>query len=425
VRKIAVIGLGYVGLPVAVTFAQHYPVIGFDINAQRIAQLREGNDVTGEITCDQLNSSNLHFTDDSCLLRAANCYIITVPTPLDENHQPYLHYLFNACEIVGKQLSCGDIVVFESTVYPGATEEACIPRLAHHSQLIAGRDFTVGYSPERINPADKVHTFSRIPKIVASNDADTLAIIAALYKTVIPAGVYCTDSIKVAEAAKVLENTQRDINIALMNECAILFAQKGIDTQAVIDAAKTKWNFIPFYPGLVGGHCVGVAPYYLTHNAEKEGYRPEMILAARRVNDSMAKYVASTVIKKMTQAQVPIKGARIGVLGVTFKENCKDYRDSKVTEIINEFVSYGATVLVHDALVASPLIESAYGITLCTWEALQGLNAIVLCVAHNFYKMQSVEEYAKKLLPSGVLMDVKALLDKSALEALGIAVVRL
>ena len=343
-RKIAVVGLGYVGLPVAVAFGRKESVIGFDINKQRIAALQKGHDATGEVTSQELAETKILYTDSIDELRQADFFIVAVPTPVDEARIPDLTPMIKASITVGKALKKGDIVVFESTVYPGATEEDCVPHLERESGLKCGVDFTVGYSPERINPGDKEHTFTKIKKVVSGQDAKTLDIVAAVYESVVTAGVHRASSIKVAEAAKVIENTQRDLNIALMNELAVIFHRMGIDTVDVLEAAGTKWNFLPFRPGLVGGHCIGVDPYYLTHKAQKLGYNAEVILAGRRINDDMGKFVAQEAVKQILQAGLAIKGARVAVLGLTFKEDCPDLRNSKVIDIITELRSFGIDV---------------------------------------------------------------------------------
>ncbi|HEX4911309.1 MAG TPA: nucleotide sugar dehydrogenase, partial [Permianibacter sp.] len=340
-RKIAVIGLGYVGLPVAVAFGRSVETIGFDINAKRIAELKAGQDHTGEVTAAELAETRILYTDKIDEMRKADFFIVAVPTPVDDANIPDLTPMLKASVSVGKALKKGDIVVYESTVYPGATEEDCVPVLERESGLKCGVDFTVGYSPERINPGDKEHTFTKIKKVVSGQDAKTLDIVADVYSSVVTAGVYRAASIKVAEAAKVIENTQRDLNIALMNELAVIFHRMGIDTVDVLQAAGTKWNFLPFRPGLVGGHCIGVDPFYLTHKAEKLGYHPQVILAGRQINDDMGRFVAQETVKEMLKAGRPIHGARVAVLGLTFKEDCPDLRNSKVINIINELRSYG------------------------------------------------------------------------------------
>ena len=424
-RRISVIGLGYVGLPVAVAFGHHAPVIGFDINARRIAELREGRDHTGEVTSDELKRSQIQFTDSIEVLRQADFHIVAVPTPVDDARQPDLTPMLKASETVGKALKRGDIVVFESTVYPGATEEDCVPILEKFSGLTCGVDFFVGYSPERINPGDKEHTFTKIKKVVSGQTPEVLEIVAAVYSSVVTAGVHKASSIKVAEAAKVIENTQRDLNIALMNELSVIFKRMGIDTVEVLEAAGTKWNFLPFRPGLVGGHCIGVDPYYLTHKAQKLGYQPEVILAGRRINDDMGRFVVQETVKQMILAGTCVKGAKIAVLGLTFKENCPDLRNSRVIDIINEFRTYGVEPLVHDAIAESDEAEHEYGVRLCDWSAVTECDAIVLAVAHSAYKQLSVAEIQARLKPNGVVADVKSAIDRRAAEQAGLTLWRL
>ncbi|MGE3320261.1 MAG: nucleotide sugar dehydrogenase [Candidatus Berkiella sp.] len=411
-RKIAVIGLGYVGLPVAVAFALKQPVVGFDINAKRINDLNNGIDVNGEVKETLLKEARLTLTNDKSLLAEADFYIVTVPTPSDGTHKPDLSHLYKACELVGSQLKRNDIVVFESTVYPGATQEECIPLLEHASKLKAGLDFSVGYSPERINPGDQVHTFCNVTKVVSALDPATLDIISEVYGAVIEAGVYRAPEIKVAEAAKIIENTQRDLNIALMNELAMICERMQINTLDVINAAKTKWNFMPFMPGLVGGHCIGVDPYYLTYKAKQLGYRPEVILAGRRINDGMGKYIADQTVKRLIQLGSRVKEARVGILGLTFKENCKDLRNSKVIDVINELLSFGVEILVHDPIADKDEALKEYDIELVNWDDMVDLDAIVVCVGHSFYKSQTVETYLDKFNAMRLLVDVKTIFDK-------------
>lgn len=411
-RKIAVIGLGYVGLPVAVAFALKSPVIAYDINTKRINDLLKGLDVNGEVSAAVLAQAQLTFTSDKSLLEQADFYIVTVPTPSDGAHKPDLTHLYKACELVGSQLKRNDIVVFESTVYPGATQEECIPLLEHASKLKAGLDFAVGYSPERINPGDKIHTFSQVTKVVSALDPETLDIISEVYGSVIEAGVYRAPEIKVAEAAKVVENTQRDLNIALMNELAMICERMQINTMDVINAAKTKWNFMPFQPGLVGGHCIGVDPYYLTYKAKQLGYRPEVILAGRRINDSMGKYIADQTVKQLIHLGSRVKDARIGVLGLTFKENCRDLRNSKVIDVCNELQSFGVEILVHDPIADKEEAFKEYDIELVNWEDMVDLDAIVVCVGHQFYKAQSVDDYLDKFNANRLMIDVKSIFEK-------------
>ena len=361
-RTVSVIGLGYVGLPVAVAFGLRNRTIGFDINAERISELRQGKDRTGEVTSDELAHADILFTNAIEKLRQADFHIVAVPTPVDDANQPDLTPILRASETVGKALKKGDIVVYESTVYPGVTEDECVPILERVSGLICGKDFSVGYSPERINPGDKEHTFTKIRKIVSGFDPETLEIVASVYESVVIAGVHRAATIRVAEAAKVIENTQRDLNIALMNELAMIFDRLGVDTNDVLEAAGTKWNFLRFRPGLVGGHCIGVDPYYLTHKAEKIGYIPQVILSGRRINDGMGKFIAQRTIKEMIRAGQNVLDATVTVLGLTFKEGCPDLRNSRVIGIIRELEDYGVRVQVHDALAAPEEALVEYGV---------------------------------------------------------------
>jgi UDP-N-acetyl-D-galactosamine dehydrogenase len=416
-RKISVIGLGYVGLPVAVAFGHQEETIGFDIDPQRLAELRDRHDRTGEVSAEELRLSRVHFTDSLEILRQADFHIVAVPTPVDEARKPDLSPMLRASETVGRALKPGDIVVYESTVYPGATEEDCVPVLERVSGLRCGVDFFVGYSPERINPGDKEHTFTRITKIVSGQTPEVLEIVAAVYGSVVTAGVHKASSIKVAEAAKVIENTQRDLNIALMNELAVIFKRMGIDTLEVLEAAGTKWNFLPFRPGLVGGHCIGVDPYYLTHKAQKLGYHPEVILAGRRINDGMGRYVAAETIKQMILAGHCVRGAKVAVLGLTFKEDCPDLRNSRVIDIITELRTYGIEPLVHDPIADAEEARHEYGVRLASWEEIKDCDALVLAVAQRFYKSVSLADWKSLLKPEGVLSDVKSLIDPSAAAA--------
>ncbi|MDD2900549.1 MAG: nucleotide sugar dehydrogenase, partial [Desulfuromonadaceae bacterium] len=381
-RIISVIGLGYVGLPVAVAFGKVRRTVGFDINQLRIKELQSGYDRTGEVTTEDLQAADILFTEKLVELAQADFHIVAVPTPVDEAHQPDLTLMYRASETVGKALKKGDIVVYESTVYPGVTEDECVPVLERTSGLVCGRDFTVGYSPERINPGDKEHTFTKIKKVVSGQDAATLEIVASVYESVVTAGVHRAASIKVAEAAKVIENTQRDLNIALMNELALIFDRMGIDTNDVLEAAGTKWNFLKFKPGLVGGHCIGVDPYYLTHKAEKIGYIPQVILAGRRINDGMGKFVAQRAIKEMIHAGHNILGSTVTVLGLTFKEDCPDLRNSKVIDIINELRDYGINVQVCDPMAEAEEAVHEYGVPLTPIAELKSAAAVVAAVAH-------------------------------------------
>ncbi|MDD2735665.1 MAG: nucleotide sugar dehydrogenase [Desulfuromonadaceae bacterium] len=424
-RIISVIGLGYVGLPVAVAFGKVRRTVGFDINALRISELQAGHDRTGEVTTADLQSADILFTEKLEELALADFHIVAVPTPVDEAHQPDLSLMYRASETIGKALKKGDIVVYESTVYPGVTEDECVPALERASGLVCGRDFTVGYSPERINPGDKEHTFTKIKKVVSGQDAETLETVAMVYESVVTAGVHRASSIKVAEAAKVIENTQRDLNIALMNELALIFDRMGIDTNDVLEAAGTKWNFLKFKPGLVGGHCIGVDPYYLTHKAEKIGYIPQVILAGRRINDGMGKFVAQRAIKEMIHAGHGILGSTVTVLGLTFKENCPDLRNSKVIDIINELREYGITVQVCDPLADSVEAVHEYGVQLTPIAELKPAAAVVAAVAHHQFLQWSSEDIRRFMGDNPVLIDVKGMYDQQAMITAGIRVWRL
>ncbi len=411
-QRIAVVGLGYVGLPVAVAFGKLGPVIGFDINTAKVEELRRGEDRTGEVSKADLLNAQVTFTDDPSTLKAADFIIVAVPTPINAELQPDLTFLMRVSELIGTHMSAGTIVVYESTVYPGATEEICGPILERCSGLCCGKDFKLGYSPERINPGDKEHTFERVVKIVAGMDADTLEAVAQTYARVVTVGVHRAPSIKVAEAAKVIENTQRDLNIALMNELALIFHRLGIDTQAVLEAAATKWNFLRFTPGLVGGHCIGVDPYYLTTKAESVGYHPQIILAGRRINNGMGVYVAEQTVKLLSRRGRSAAGARVAVLGLTFKEDVPDVRNSRVPDIVAELQQYNVEVVVHDPLVESADAEREYGIGLVTWESLKDFDGIVLAVPHRAYREMGSATLLRILKgASGIVMDVKGLLD--------------
>ena len=423
---IAVVGLGYVGLPLAVEFGRQYETIGFDLSRAKIDAYRRGFDPTGEVSEAQLAAAGrLEVTDDAGALRRANFIVVAVPTPVDEAHQPDFRPLLGASESVGRNLSRGSTIVFESTVYPGATEEICVPVIERHSGMAWKRDFFVGYSPERINPGDKEHSLTKITKVVSGDTPETLERVAGVYASIVQAGVHQASSIKVAEAAKVIENTQRDLNIALMNELALIFHKIGIDTTEVLQAAGTKWNFLPFRPGLVGGHCIGVDPYYLTHKADKLGYHPQVILAGRRINDGMGKYVAEQTVKQMIQAGFPVKDAKINVLGLTFKENCPDLRNSRVIDVIRELQSYGARVQVHDPVASREEAVHEYGVTLVPWDELPRAHAVVMAVAHREYNARPVRDFVAKLEPRGLFVDVKCSADAAALREHGVSVWRL
>jgi UDP-N-acetyl-D-galactosamine dehydrogenase len=419
-RKIAIVGLGYVGLPIAVAFGKYRPVIGFDINTSKIKELLEGFDRTGEVSTTDLKTSQVHYTADPAELKKTDFIIVAVPTPINEALQPDLKALRMSSELIGKNMSAGTIVVYESTVYPGVTEEICVPLLEKTSGLKSGVDFKVGYSPERINPGDKEHTLESIVKVVSAQDEESLEIVAGVYALVVKAGIHKAPSIKVAEAAKVIENTQRDLNIALMNELALIFHRLGIDTKSVLEAAGTKWNFLKFFPGLVGGHCIGVDPYYLTYKAESVGYHPQVILAGRRINNGMGKFVAEQTIKRLGQLDRSVRDLKVAVLGLTFKENVPDLRNSRVPDIIRELQEYGVQVFVHDPVAESEEAVSEYGIRLCEWDSLKNADGIVLAVAHRAY----VDMNSQKLLAilrsqeRGVVIDVKSALDQNKLPKL-------
>jgi len=420
-NKIAIIGLGYVGLPLAVEFGKKYSTTGFDINGPRIAALISGHDSTLEVDKAELKqASQLNYTTDIEQLKSCNIFIVTVPTPIDSNKRPDLTPLEKASETVGKVLSKGDIVIYESTVYPGATEEVCVPILERHSGLTFNKDFYCGYSPERINPGDKEHRVTTIKKVTSGSTPEIADIVDNLYKSIITAGTHKASSIKVAEAAKVIENTQRDLNIALMNELAIIFERLGIDTLEVLKAAGTKWNFLPFRPGLVGGHCIGVDPYYLTHKAEILGYHPQVIQAGRRINDGMAAYVAQQTIKQMIRSDTNIRGAKVIVLGLTFKENCSDLRNSKVADLVKELQEFGCEVYVHDPLAEAEQALHEYGITLREWHQLpQNADAIVAAVSHAKYTTQPVANLLAPLKRCGVFIDIKSAYMPEAITATG------
>jgi len=423
---VAVVGLGYVGLPLAVEFGRKHRTIGFDLSEAKVNAYRRHVDPTGEVSTDDLKAATLlEPTTDAAALKEADFIVVAVPTPVDDAHNPDFSPLVGSSTSVGRNLKPGAVVVYESTVYPGATEEVCIPILEKESGLKWKKDFFVGYSPERINPGDREHTLTRIVKVVSGDTPQTLEKVAAMYGSIITAGVHKASSIKVAEAAKVIENTQRDLNIALMNELSLIFHRIGIDTLEVLKAAGTKWNFLPFRPGLVGGHCIGVDPYYLTFKAEKLGYHPQVILAGRRINDGMGKYVAEQTVKQMIQAGFPVKGSHVVVLGLTFKENCPDLRNSKVIDVIHELESYGVTVHVHDPVALPDEAKHEYGVDLIPWEHLPKANAIVAAVAHTEFAQRPLDEYVAKLSAGGLFVDVKCQADAAALQARGVRVWRL
>ena len=408
-KNIAIIGLGYVGLPVALAMAKKFPnTVGFDINQEKVTALNQGIDATGEVDREELSNSSLKITSETFDLVDCNFFIVAVPTPIDDNRVPNLNPLIKASETIGKVLKKGDIVVYESTVYPGVTEEVCGSVLAQVSDLQQGVDFKLGYSPERINPGDKTHTLEKIVKVVAGEDAETLEQIANVYEAVVDAGVHRAQSIKVAETAKVIENTQRDINIALMNEVAIICDRLNIRTCDVLAAAGTKWNFLPFTPGLVGGHCIGVDPYYLTAKAQQLGYYPQVILAGRRINDNMGAFLGSRLVKLLVEAHAPIENARVGILGLTFKENVPDLRNSRVPDIITELRQFGVEPLIHDSLADKVQAKQEYGISLVDWKDLTYLDALILAVPHQEYLSIPSDRLFAHLRPGGVFMDIKS-----------------
>ncbi len=423
---VAVIGLGYVGLPLAVEFGKKYRTIGFDLSEQKVGAYRRHVDPTGELSMDELKAATrLEVTTSPVALREADFLVVAVPTPVDDAHNPDFGPLLGASAVVGENLKPNATVVFESTVYPGATEEVCIPVIERRSGMRWKSDFFVGYSPERINPGDKQRTLTKITKVVAGDTPETLNRVAEIYGSIIGAGVYRASSIKVAEAAKVIENTQRDLNIALVNELAIIFHQLGIDTLEVLEAAGTKWNFLPFRPGLVGGHCIGVDPYYLTYKAETVGYHPQVILAGRKINDGMGKYVAEQTIKRMILRGFQVNRDRVIVLGLTFKENCPDTRNSRVVDVVRELQSFGAEVFVHDPVADPQEAEREYGIRLTPWEELPRAAAMVAAVAHREFTQRPLDDMLAKIAPNGVYVDVKSQADSAAFNARGIEVWRL
>ncbi len=423
---VAIVGLGYVGLPLAVEFGKKFRTIGYDLSAEKVAAYRSHLDPTGEVSSEDLRAAHLlSVTTDPAELTAADMIIVAVPTPIDAARQPDFGPLVDSSTTVGKHMKRGAVVIYESTVYPGATEEVCVPVLEKNSGTKWLKDFNVGYSPERINPGDKEHTLATIVKVVSGDTPETLEKVAKLYGSVVKAGVYRASSIKVAEAAKVIENTQRDLNIALMNELSIIFRKIGIDTLEVLEAAGTKWNFLSFRPGLVGGHCIGVDPYYLTHKAEMLGYHPEVILAGRRINDDMGKFIAEQTVKELIRSGHPVKGARVNVLGLTFKEDVPDLRNSRVIDVIRELSSYGIEVHVHDPIAKSRDAMHEYGVELVSWDALPVADALIAAVAHKKFIGMSTGELATKVAPRGCFIDVKARFDAAALRAAGLSVWRL
>ena len=426
-KQIAIIGLGYVGLPLAVEFGKIYPVIGFDINQKRISELNNGDDKTLEVSPSELSlSKHLKFSSDPLELKQCNVFIVTVPTPIDSANRPDLTPLIKASETVGKVISPGSIVIYESTVYPGCTEEACVPVLEKFSGLKFNKDFYCGYSPERINPGDKVNTLTKIKKITSGSTPEVAIAVDDLYKSIITAGTHKASSIKVAEAAKVIENTQRDLNIALINELSVLFDRLNIDTLEVLEAAGSKWNFLPFRPGMVGGHCIGVDPYYLTHKAEEVGYHPQIILAGRRMNDNMARYVARNTVKLMLRNGIDVARSKVAILGITFKENCPDIRNSKVVDLIAELASWGVEVLVSDPYADPEEVNHEYGLSLTALEDLGPVDAVVVAVGHNEFR--SIELERLKTFLRGekpLLVDVKGLFDRGLAKKMGLTIFRL
>ncbi|PCI70642.1 MAG: GDP-mannose dehydrogenase [Piscirickettsiaceae bacterium] len=434
-NKVAVVGLGYVGLPLAVALGRELTTIGFDLDEKKLENCRQGIDPNGEVdNAGMLAATHLEFTSDPSRLSEVDMVIVAVPTPIDHARRPDLSPLLGASKTVGQHITPNTIVVFESTVYPGCTEDDCVPVLEKESGMIwlgkEGADqnakgFFVGYSPERINPGDKTHRLENIIKIVSGDTPETLDKVAALYERIITVGVHRASCIAVAEAAKVIENTQRDLNIALMNELALIFQKLGIDTQEVLEAAGTKWNFLKFFPGLVGGHCIGVDPYYLTYKAESVGYHPQVILAGRKINDNMGAFVAEQTVKRLIKANKPINGAKVIVLGLTFKEDCPDLRNSRVSDIIEELNNYCCDVIVHDPMAAKAEAKHEYGVDLIDWDALPKADAVILAVGHQQYKTLSVQDFKSIMGEDGVLMDVKSTLDKRAFKEGGLDLWRL
>lgn len=416
-EKLSLVGLGYVGMPIAVAFAKKIKVVGFDLNEKKIELYKNGIDPTNEVGDEVIKNTTVEFTADASKLKEAKFHIVAVPTPVNDDHTPDLTPVEGASRILGQNLTKGSIVVFESTVYPGVTEDICIPILEKESGLKCGVDFKIGYSPERINPGDKVHRLETITKIVSGMDAEALEEIAKVYKLVVEAGVYRAESIKVAEAAKVIENSQRDINIAFMNELSIIFNKMGIDTKAVLEAAGTKWNFLKFYPGLVGGHCIGVDPYYLTYKAEQLGYHSQIILSGRRINDDMGKYVAESLVKNLIKANIPVRGARVAILGFTFKENCPDTRNTKVIDIYKELGEYGITPIVVDPAADADEAKHLYGITFDSMDSVKDMDAVIVAVAHTQFldlDKARIDSFYNPAHEKKVFLDIKGLFDRKA-----------
>lgn len=429
--KISLVGLGYVGMPLAVAFAKKVPVVGFDVNKEKINKYLSGVDVTNEVGDEAIKASTVDFTYDETKLKGCNFHIVAVPTPTNEDKTPDLRPVIGASEILGRNLTKGSIVVYESTVYPGVTEEICVPILERESGLKCGQDFKIGYSPERINPGDKVHRLENIMKIVSGMDEETLDKVAKTYELVIEAGVYRAESVKVAEAAKLIENCQRDVNIAFVNELAIIFDKMGIDTKAVIDAAGSKWNFIKLNPGLVGGHCIGVDPYYLIHRAKEFGIESKVIASGRNINDGMAKFIAENTVKSLIKANKKVKNARVAVLGLTFKEDCPDTRNTKVVDIIHELKEYGVNILATDPVACKDEIKEEYGIDMVSMEEIKDVDAIILAVSHHEYREMSIKDFAqlyrsealdevavaKDEEEKDVFIDVKGIMDRQSIDA--------
>jgi UDP-N-acetyl-D-galactosamine dehydrogenase len=419
---IAIVGLGYVGLPVAVAFGKSQKTIGFDISSHRIGELKGGHDSTLEVEAGELKEAkHLHYTADPNDLREADVLIVCVPTPVDSANKPDFTPLIKASESVGKYLKSGAVVVYESTVYPGATEEICVPVLERVSGKTWKKDFYIGYSPERINPGDKQHTLTTVKKVVAGDTPETLKKLSKLYGSIIKAGIHEAESIKVAEAAKIIENTQRDINIALINECSMIFKRMGVDTQAVLDAAGTKWNFLNFRPGLVGGHCIGVDPYYLTHKAEMLGHHARVILAGRAINDGMGKFIAEQTVKTMLHNGIQVRGAKVAVMGLTFKEDVPDLRNSKVIDVIRELQEYGIDCLINDPMANPEEAKEEYGVQLLEWKAIPKCQAVVAAVGHQQYRESGLRMISEKLDKGGCLIDVKSMYDRQKVTDLGLA----
>ena len=416
-ERVAVVGLGYVGLPLSVALARKFDTVGFDVGEARVAELKQGKDRTLEVAEDELRASKLTITDDAAMLRDRTMYMVTVPTPIDDANRPDFTAILSACELVGAAMAPGAIVVFECTVYPGVTEEICGPALERASGLTCGTDFKLGYSPERINPGDKDHPLEKIIKVVAGQDADALGRIAAVYGAIVDAGIHEAPSIKVAEAAKVIENTQRDVNIALMNEISMICELVDIRTSDVLAAAGTKWNFLKFHPGLVGGHCIGVDPYYLTAKAEQLGYRPEVILSGRRINDGMGSYVAQNIIKRLAVHDRPMKQLRVGILGLTFKEDVPDIRNSKVLDVFRELQTYGFAPMIHDPLADPETVKREYGVQIAPLEQLTDLDALILAVPHRTFKAMGPQALSAMMAKDGTVIDVKSLVNPDELRS--------